>query len=262
MRCARCARHLVGGITALPASRHDARFRSAAATGAATRAFVAPLIGALVALQGKSDPSASSLWTSVLMAVFEPLLLRLRSSMRRPEDEDRDQRVLLAFTHALSRGWVQRSGNHAPLAIDRATRQALAPLGRCSCRSAITIPFPEERLGRRGVRGAAALFPEDGGWVGGRTTGDVAESSASSQASEARSTRAPERSGTIHTNPSLTPTTDTWAQSVVRPCAIATGTRASLLGEKLARSRRRRPGGCDARRGRSEAAQASPKPTL
>jgi hypothetical protein len=97
------------------------------------------LVGVLVACHGDTG---HSLWVSILLKAFEPLLLRIRKEMRRPEDEELDHRVLFAFLKALALPSVRNAGTSALLAVERATRRYLTR-ERSRDHDADLVPFDD-----------------------------------------------------------------------------------------------------------------------
>jgi hypothetical protein len=79
------------------------------------------ILGALV---GEHAQRSHPLWASLLLVAFAPLLLRMRTRLGHPEDDERDQRVLLAFLQAIGR--VAPDTSYVAAAIQLETRKALA----------------------------------------------------------------------------------------------------------------------------------------
>jgi hypothetical protein len=122
------------------------RYQSQYATGRSEHAELAPFASpeeAAVALDASSNLSednrytlvraivaehekgAHSLWGSLLLVAFAPLLLQMRRRLGHPEDEDRDQRVLVAFLKAIRSISAERTGMHVAVALRRRTQEAL-----------------------------------------------------------------------------------------------------------------------------------------
>jgi hypothetical protein len=79
------------------------------------------ILGALV---GEQAQKPHPLWGSLLLLAFAPLLLRLRTRLGHPEDEERDQRVIFAFLQAIGR--VAPDTSYVAAAIQLETRKALS----------------------------------------------------------------------------------------------------------------------------------------
>jgi hypothetical protein len=99
------------------------------------------LVGAIAAAHEKEG---HPLWGSLLLVGFAPLLLRLRARMGYPEDEDRDQRVVLAFLNALRTTSVTRAGLHTAAALRRRTQEALVLERRKEKRAEVFVSFEED----------------------------------------------------------------------------------------------------------------------
>jgi hypothetical protein len=80
------------------------------------------LVRAIVA---EHEKGAHPLWSSLLFVAFAPLLLQMRGRLGQPEDEDRDQRVLVAFLQAIRTVSAARTGMHIAVALRRRTQEAL-----------------------------------------------------------------------------------------------------------------------------------------
>jgi hypothetical protein len=57
-----------------------------------------------MALVQEQAQAPHPLWSSLLALAFAPMLLRLRSRLRRPDDTDLDQEVLQAFLESATGG--------------------------------------------------------------------------------------------------------------------------------------------------------------
>ena len=68
--------------------------------------------------------TAHPVWSSLLLAAFTPMLLRLRKRLRMPADEGRDSHVVLAFLYALKTIRIEAVYAYAAVAIERATKKA------------------------------------------------------------------------------------------------------------------------------------------
>jgi hypothetical protein len=82
-----------------------------------------------------------SLWPSVLLVAFAPLLIRHRARMRRPRCEDLDQRVIVAFLDAAR---DVRDAKFVPRQIELGLRRRLFAEGGREHRGRDALPFDEE----------------------------------------------------------------------------------------------------------------------
>jgi hypothetical protein len=72
----------------------------------------------VAALVEEHQRAPRTVWQSILLAVFEPMLVRLRKRLGQPENEDRDQEVLVAFLEATRE---VRAGAYTTLALQWVT---------------------------------------------------------------------------------------------------------------------------------------------
>jgi hypothetical protein len=127
------------------ASPLDAATTLAGAAGEGRYALVAALVAEHAA-------GGSSLWSSILLAGFRPMLLRLRkrlgatagSHARSAEArEELDARVLAAFLEALAAVSAKDAGRYASAALRRGTEKALRSVRRAERREEHEASFDE-----------------------------------------------------------------------------------------------------------------------
>ena len=99
---------------------------------------------AAVVREHASHPAGPALWSSLLLVAFRPLLLRARTHLGRPEDTERDARVLAAFLDALARLRTTDADVYAAAALQRGTLKALARGRKVDRQDATDTPFDED----------------------------------------------------------------------------------------------------------------------
>lgn len=107
----------------------------------------------VVALLIEHRASASPLWQALLLAAFEPLLVRMRVRLGHRGDEDLDQRILLGFFEALA---TVRTDRVAVLGIRWAVLDVVKTIIRDERREPETIPFDEEHHASDAIDAAPA----------------------------------------------------------------------------------------------------------
>ena len=85
------------------------------------------------------------LWSSLLALAFAPMLLRLRSRLRRPDDADLDQEVMLAFLESAVRVPQSTEPWHVAICLRRATERRVFDHMRKVVRAPVTEEFDDDR---------------------------------------------------------------------------------------------------------------------
>ena len=100
---------------------------------------------AIAALLREHRTNPHPLWSALLILAFAPMLRQLRSRLGYPRDEDRDQRVLLAFVEAMA---TVRPDVYAAVALTRATKKAVFAGAKTEAAESAPTPFDDEQYSR------------------------------------------------------------------------------------------------------------------
>ncbi len=101
--------------------------------------------GIVLALVDEQARAPLPLWSSLLALAFTPMLLRLRSRLRRPKDTDLDQEVLLAFLEAAVRVPQSTAPWHVAICLRRTTERRVFDHMRNVVRAPVTEEFDDDR---------------------------------------------------------------------------------------------------------------------
>jgi hypothetical protein len=99
----------------------------------------------IVALVQEQAQAPHPLWSSLLALAFTPMLLRLRSRLRRPKDTDLDQEVVMAFLEAAVRVPQSTEPWHVAICLRRATERRVFDHLRHVVGAPVTEEFDDDR---------------------------------------------------------------------------------------------------------------------
>jgi len=94
-----------------------------------------------LAIVSELQLGADALWSSILLVAFGPMLAQLRGRLGRARNEDRDQRVLLAFLEAARK---TRFVSHVARGLRLAVQREMFFQRKVEQRGAETLPFDDD----------------------------------------------------------------------------------------------------------------------